>query len=92
MKINMYDVGFRKSAERALRKLKKKNPPAFNSVLKKIEEIQENPYRYKNLRKPLQHLKRVHVDGSFVLVFSVDEENHRVIIVKYEHHDKIYLV
>ena len=28
-----------------------------------------NPQHYKNLRKPLQHLKRIHVDKSFVLTF-----------------------
>ena len=87
----MYEVGFPKSTERALRKLKKRNPKTFEAVLKKIEEIQENPHRYKNLKRPLQHLKRVHVDKSFVLVFSVDEDNKKVVIIKYAHHDKIYM-
>lgn len=87
----MYDVGFPKSTEKTLRKLKNKNPAAFEAVLSKIEEIQRDPHRYKNLKRPLQHLKRVHVDKSFVIIFSVDEVNKKVIIVKYAHHDKIYM-
>ena len=86
----MYQVGFRKSAEKRLRKLKKKNPEAFEMVISKIEEIQQNPHHYKNLKKPLQHLKRVHVDKSFVLLFSVDEINKVIIIEKYDHHDDSY--
>jgi len=38
----------------------------------------------------MQHLKRVHIDKSFVLVFSVDESNKKVIIEEYDHHDRIY--
>ncbi len=39
----------------------------------------------------MQHLRRVHVDKSFVLTYSVDEKNKVVIIEDYDHHDKIYL-
>jgi len=59
-------------------------------IEEKIKEIIKNPHHYKNLRKPLQHLKRVHVDKSFVLAFSVDEERKVVIIEDYDHHDNIY--
>ena len=88
----MYSVGFRKSVEKEFQKLAKKNPKRLEMILNKIEEIRENPHRYKNLRKPLQHLKRVHVDRSFVIVFSIDEEKKMVIIEEYDHHDNIYRV
>jgi len=86
----MYSIGFRKSVEKEFLKLGKKNPKQLEIILSKIEEIRENPHRYKNLRRPLQHLKRVHIDRSFVLVFSVDEEKGMVIIEDYDHHDRIY--
>ncbi len=86
----MYSVAFRKSVEKEFQRMAKKNPRRLEMILNKIEEILENPHHYKNLRKPLQHLKRVHIDGSFVLVFSVDEENKRVIIEDFDHHDRIY--
>ena len=71
-------------------KIAKKNPKQLEIIEKKIEEIRKNPQHYKNLRKPLQHLRRVHIDKSFVVVFSIDESTKTVIIEDYNHHDKIY--
>ena len=76
--------------EKILKKLAKKNPKQVTIIEKKIEEIILNPRHYKNLRAPLQHLKRVHIDRSFVLVFSVDETTKKIIIEDYDHHDRIY--
>ncbi len=43
----------------------KKYPAKLDIILNKIDEISVDPQHYKNLKKPLQHLKRVHVDSSF---------------------------
>ena len=84
----MYSYELRKSVEKIFFKLTKKNPKQLLIIENKIQEIRKNPQHYKNLRKPLQHLKRIHIDKSFVLVFSVDENNKHIIIEDYEHHDK----
>lgn len=68
----------------------KKNRKQFDMIMKKAEEILENPHRYKNLRKPKQHLKRVHIDKHFVLTFLIDVNNKKVVLFDYDHHDKIY--
>jgi len=86
----MYDYELRKSVETIFFKLAKKNPKQLEIIYKKIEEIRQNPHHYKNLRSPLQHLKRVHVDKSFVLVYSTDEQSKTIIIEDYDHHDNIY--
>jgi len=86
----MYDLFLRKSVETIFFKLAKKNPKQLEIINNKINEIRENPQHYKNLKKPMQHLKRVHVDSNFVLLFSVDETSKTVIIEDYDHHDKIY--
>ena len=86
----MYSYELRKSVEKIFFKLAKKNPKQMYIIEEKIKEIIKNPQHYKNLRKPLQNLKRVHVDKSFVLAFSVDEERKVVIIEDYDHHDNIY--
>jgi len=86
----MYKLIVRKPVETIFFKLAKKNPKQLEIIDKKIEEIRQNPQRYKNLRKPLQHLKRIHIDKSFVMVFSVDESTKTVIVEDYDHHDKIY--
>ena len=87
----MYSYELRKSVEKIFFKLAKKNPKQLLIIEDKIKEIRQNPQHYKNLRKPLQYLKRVHIDKSFVLVFSVDENKKHIIIEDYDHHDKIYL-
>ena len=86
----MYDYELRKTVEKIFFKLAKKNSKQLLTIEKKIQEILENPQHYKNLKKPMQHLKRIHVDKSFVLTFSVDENRKLVIIEDYDHHDNIY--
>ncbi len=85
----MYNYALRKTVEKTFFKLAKKNPKQLEIIYDKIEEIRQDPHRYKNLRRPLQHLKRVHI-GSYVLAFSVDDAENLVIIEDYDHHDKIY--
>jgi YafQ family addiction module toxin component len=86
----MYSLAVREELDKKLLKLSKKNKKQVKSILKKASEIVLNPNHYKNLRSPLQHLKRVHVDRSFVLVFSVDESRKIVTLEDFDHHDKIY--
>ena len=86
----MYDYALRKTVEKTFFKLAAKNREQLERIHNKIEEIRRDPHRYKNLRSPLQHLKRVHIDKSYVLVFSVDDYNKLVIIEDYDHHDRIY--
>ena len=76
--------------DKILFKLAKKDKVQFEAILKKIEEIKnsKNIEHYKNLRKPLEKYKRVHVHTSFVLLFRQIED---VIIFRYyDHHDNIY--
>jgi YafQ family addiction module toxin component len=86
----MYDYELRKSVEKSLFKLAKRNPKQMEIIESKINEIIIEPHHYKNLCAPMQNLYRVHIDKSFVLVFSIDESKRIVIIEKYGHHDKIY--
>ena len=86
----MYTYELRKSVEKIFFKLAKRNPKQLEIIYDKIREIIQNPHHYKNLRKPLQHLKRVHIDKSFVLTYSVEEIRKVVIIEDYDHHDKVY--
>lgn len=86
----MYDYELRKEVEKIFFKLAKKNPKQLEIIHNKIEEIRQNPQHYKNLRSPLQDYKRVHIDKSFVLIFSVNEDAKIVIIENYDHHDNVY--
>lgn len=86
----MYELALRRSVEKIFAKLAQKDSARLRLVITKIEEIRADPHRFKNLRRPLQHLKRVHVGKSHVLVFSVNDRSKVVIIEDYDHHDRIY--
>jgi YafQ family addiction module toxin component len=86
----MYDYELRKTVEKIFFKLAKKNPTQLKIIEEKIIEILNEPNNYKNLRSPMQHLKRVHIDKSFVMVFSLDEKNKKVVIEDFDHHDNVY--
>ena len=86
----MYNLIIKEELDSKFEKLAKKNKKQLEIISTKVSEILENPHRYKNLRAPMNHLKRVHIDKHFVLVFSVDEENNTVTLEDYAHHDDIY--
>lgn len=89
--ILIYSFKIRPELDRIILKLERKNKYQYEQLMKKITEIinSKNINHYKNLRKSLQHLKRVHI-GHFVLVFSVDESSKTITFENYKHHDEIY--
>ena len=86
----MYTLSIRPSLKKKLEKVGSKNPKQAEMIAKKSEEIIIDPHRYKNLRPPLHHWKRVHIDRHFVLTFSIDEETKTVILEDIDHHKNIY--
>jgi YafQ family addiction module toxin component len=77
---------------RKLKKIKKKDKYLFDIIMDKIDEIIENPTRYKPLRYKMKDYRRVHIKKSFVLIFKVDEDNQTIKFEDFEHHDKIYRI
>lgn len=86
----MYTLIIREELDSKFEKLAKKNKKQLGIILNKVDEILKNPHRYKNLKAPMNHLKRVHIDKHFVLVFSIDEESKTITLEDYDHHDNIY--
>ena len=86
----VYSIEVNPDLDKVFLKLQKKNPKQMEIIFKKMGEIVEKPQHYKNLRSPLQHLRRVHIDKSFVLLFSVDENKKHIILEDFDHHDNIY--
>lgn len=79
----------REHVDRIFRKLAKRNPNQMKVIARKIQEMLEDPHRFKPMHFPLGGMRRVHF-GSFVLLFSIDEQRKTVILEDYEHHDKVY--
>ena len=85
-----YEFEIKAGLFRKLKKIKKKDPPFYRATMKKISQIVEYPYHYKPLKGDMKGIRRVHVMGPFVLIFTVDEENKFVSFVDLDHHDVIY--
>ncbi|MGI0080263.1 MAG: type II toxin-antitoxin system RelE family toxin [Nitrososphaerales archaeon] len=85
----MYELEIREHVDKTFKKLSRKNPQQMEIISKKIREILQDPHTFKPMHFPLAGKRRVHF-GSFVLLFSIDEQRKTVILEDYEHHDKIY--
>ena len=85
-----YSYEVRAHVEKIFQKLSKKNHKQLKIIEKKLEQILEHPDAFKPLRAPLQNCRAVHIDKSFVLVYSVDESRKVVVIEHYAHHDDVY--
>jgi len=74
--------------EKDIKNLLRKNKPLEDALKKAIGRILLNPGHFKPLKAPLQNTRRVHVLGSFVLVYEV---NGNVIkLLRFAHHDEVY--
>lgn len=85
-----YAIEETKNIDRIFRKLEKRSPKQLSIIAKKIDEIVEDPYRFKPLHAPMQGCRRVHIDKSFVLVYSIDEDRKVITLEDYAHHDEVY--
>lgn len=86
----MYRLAIKESLDKKFKKLQKKDKEMLRLIDRKIQDILENPYRFKPLRKPLQNKRRVHVGGPFVLIYEINEEERIVTLLDFDHHDNIY--
>ena len=85
----MYAIENSEKVDKIFRKLSRKNPQELEAITKKLVELAEDPHRFKPLSNVMQGFRRVHF-GSFVLIFSIDEERMTVVLEDYEHHDRVY--
>jgi YafQ family addiction module toxin component len=85
----VYSLEVVEKVDRIFKKLRKKDLTQFEALSMKVNEVLENPQRFKPLRSPMQHMRRVHV-GSFVLIYDIDETRKVVTIRRYEHHNSVY--
>lgn len=88
----MYNLAVKEGLDKKFRKLQKKDKEILRLIDRKVQEILADPYRFKPLRQPLQNKRRVHVGGSFVLVYEVSKKERLVTLLDFEHHDNVYEV
>jgi len=86
----VYKLAIKESLDKKFKKLQKKDIEMLRLIDRKVQDILDDPYRFKPLRNPLQNKRRVHVAGSFVLVYEVNEKENLVTLLDFDHHDNIY--
>ena len=67
-----------------------RNAAMRQKVDRKIAQVAANPIHYKPLRAPLQGVRRVHVGGSYVILFEPDVRRKTVRFLRLVHHDEAY--
>ena len=83
-----YTLAFEPVVERILKSLKKKNPDLFRKVKSGIVKILHSPELGKPLRNELRNNRRIHIAGSFVLLYEITGTEIR--LLDFDHHDRIY--
>lgn len=74
--------------DRALKGFLKRDKPLVNELWKQVDKLVYYPEIGKPLRYLMRTYRRLHVSGSFVLVYEISG---RVIyLIDFGHHDKIY--
>ena len=86
----MYQLAIKEGLDKKFKRLQRKNKELLRLIDRKVQDILADPCRFKSLKKPLQNRRRVHVGGSFVLVYEVNEQDKLVTLLDFDHHDSIY--
>lgn len=86
----MYSLEAKEHLHKLFKKMSKKNKRRLRIIGKKVEQILKNPYHFKPLKGVMRSMRRVHINSSFVLIYEVEESKKKVILLDYEHHDKVY--
>jgi YafQ family addiction module toxin component len=86
----LYQLEVGEQCKKDIKNLTKKNKSLEYALRKAIEKILMNPEHFKPLKWPLQNTRRVHVLGSFVLVYEIKENTVR--LLRFAHHDEAYQI
>ena len=92
MKLKMRKFSIEDSLKKTILKLSKRDKAMYEALMGKINEVLtcQDVNHYKNLKKPLEDYKRVHIKGHFVLLFKYLSSEDSVLFYDFDHHDKIY--
>lgn len=85
-----YGISVSQQCDRNFRTLFRKNRSLAIAVEEKLSQIRANPRRFKPLRHSLAGCFRVHILGSFVLIYKINESERIVELLRFAHHDEAY--
>ena len=85
-----YGCDIKPACRKAINKACRKNAVLRKILEKKIGEILLNPFHYKPLRNQLAGERRVHILKSFIIVFEINCDERKVVLLRFRHHDDAY--
>ena len=85
-----YGLQIESRVDKAFVRLARRDPARYALLKRKIAAIQENPFAFKPLKGDLHGARRVHIGGSFVLIYEIDTAMCVVRLIDYDRHDNIY--
>lgn len=92
--INMFEYTLSDILKKKVAKLAKKDKILALNFKKKLFEVISHDAQtidtYKNLRKPMQDKKRIHLTDNFIFLFRVDKLNNQILFVDILPWDKAY--
>ncbi len=83
-----YTLSYGPTFGRILKKLKRRDRALFGELERGIAKILMEPTLGKPLRNVLRNYRRIHIGGSFVLLYEIQETVVR--LLDFDHHDRIY--
>lgn len=88
----MHKFSIETSLKKTIHEISRKDKVMYKILMKKMEQIiaSQDLNHYKNLRKPLEDFKRVHIKSSFVLLFKYIQSEDKIMFFDLDHHDNIY--
>ena len=83
-----YTLGYGSIFGRILKKLKRRDRALFEELERGVEKILTQPMLGKPLGNVLHGYRRIHIEGSFVLLYEI--RGNIVRLLDFDHHDRIY--
>ena len=83
-----YVLVFSPIFEQAVRRLKKKKPDLVRELVSRFPKLARTPELGKPLKNVLRTYRRIHIEGSFVLLYEI--QGSVVRLLDFDHHNKIY--
>ncbi|HIH44547.1 MAG TPA: type II toxin-antitoxin system RelE/ParE family toxin [Candidatus Methanoperedenaceae archaeon] len=84
-----YRIVAHPEVQKEIKKLYKKDKVRYEYIKKKLKILSEQPDIGKPLRNVLKGKWRIQI-GSFVLIYEIDNNDNKIILLRFEHHDNAY--
>ena len=85
-----YEIYVTQEFEKEFRALTKKNKKLREAILKIIDKLRENPKFGKPLSHDLAGKWTIRVERVYRIIYEIDEENERVILMTIKHRKRAY--